>query len=565
MTSETATPPSPCGTSSPREDEEPILTPGDKNFVPTRRPGEEPERKNNVFFVYGPMFAGKSSLLIQCALALEEQQRPVLVIRPSEDTRYGDDRLRAHPKIKDPSFLKAQAQIYREKAYNDRRFVNGKLVVDKGRVSEGSEPDFLAKALQNITTPPPRRTGTTRADLTGLPSLGEEALRLADQHRQSLPCLRLSKLEGLAQLIQKASKNGGSNIRTRPTRSGPKVLFPPASKRRKVDETDLGAGEDFYRDGRAESQQLSPAPVVNRTATPVVLSGGCSREDLASGFINVSGILPNGVSSTFIDGHGPEPDHEMSTDIRTSKPVLLIDELHLFEDSHSEAGIAHLLRAAEQHALAIVVFGLEIGFTGAMPCAKLLMEAEHQDVQFLHLQGVCPHCIAFERAEVVVPARSSNSGSSGLLPASDGSFPQAGGGVSSGTTNRSTNCYTEQREDKDQSHTMDGGGRHHEHQSTPCSRRSTTSSPPALPTTIAIPTRKFSFEDRVGGAEKYRSVCDVHYAQYLARKLPGVDYRDLFPKDNRAAIRDWRVREKTDWRERDLRFESHLVEKLLAL
>ncbi|CAD7952632.1 unnamed protein product [Amoebophrya sp. A25] len=209
--------------------------------------------------------------------------------------------------------------------------------------------------------------------------------------------------------------------------------------------------------------------------------------------------------------------------------VLLIDELHLFSDSATPEGIAALFSIAGVSK--VVAFGLEIGFEGIMPSAGLLRDQANDifirrgaRVAFLRVPGVCPHCVdqASDLDENV----------------------ELGGDGDDETSRGVIGCAAG----------VPGAGL----------RAAITK-----PTVIAVPTRVFSFEDRVGGAEKYRSLCEEHYAVYLNRTLPDVEYvsatgKVLDPSDNRAAMADWHEWEASLSEESSMRDEADLLSRLLA-
>ena len=50
----------------------------------------------------GPMYAGKTTLLLQRVLWLDHQQKKILVIKPSKDNRYNEDTIVTHNQLSYP-------------------------------------------------------------------------------------------------------------------------------------------------------------------------------------------------------------------------------------------------------------------------------------------------------------------------------------------------------------------------------------------------------------------------------------------------------------------------------
>ena len=50
----------------------------------------------------GPMYAGKTSKLLQRVLWLDHQQKKILVIKPSKDNRYNEDTIVTHNQLSYP-------------------------------------------------------------------------------------------------------------------------------------------------------------------------------------------------------------------------------------------------------------------------------------------------------------------------------------------------------------------------------------------------------------------------------------------------------------------------------
>ena len=50
----------------------------------------------------GPMYAGKTTLLLQRVLWLDHQQKKILVIKPARDNRYNEDTIVTHNQLSYP-------------------------------------------------------------------------------------------------------------------------------------------------------------------------------------------------------------------------------------------------------------------------------------------------------------------------------------------------------------------------------------------------------------------------------------------------------------------------------
>eukprot|EP00392_Amoebophrya_sp_AT5.2_P010772 g10839.t1 len=463
------------------------------------------------------MFAGKTSLLMRIATELEGVGKPVMIVRPSVDTRYGTDAIRSHPPLADPAYAAAKQQLALAAAAerrrrrkggslkNVRRFVNGKLVAkgEEGWFSWTGQHVGREGLLSRF-----RGAGCKAGDGEGADNGSRAGVDVYASQRSQEEHEQVNVINYCSQEDDVVSPRGGESANrhvlerrsqswqfSQSQQSQDELLSLPCQRFAEL--------KDLLRFFRTEDPN---ACFPERDITDEEKSVARKRRRIGDLRAGAHGS-DEGNDCNVLAAPAPE----------AAPTTILIDELHLFPDSHSEAGVDCLFkllsisgppfRSSPKAVANIVVFGLDIGFNGVMPCAQLL--TKHASVRFLRLSGVCPHCL--DEAKTAGAADDANP----FVPAMR--LPPA------------TSSSGEEEEFGEQ--------------------------PPPLsrPTVIAVPIRALgsALADKVGGAEKYRSVCEKHYAEYLGGTLPDIDYEHLTSTDNRAAMAEWRREEasRDEWRE----------------
>ena len=115
------------------------------------------EDKTEVYFVYGPMFAGKTTLLISLAQKLEENGERVLVIRPCFDTRYNDGRLRSHPQLTDPQFKMAQEQLRAKLRFERQQMKQAVIAKANEKIAKANSEQKLQQGQHAVLTTKSRK------------------------------------------------------------------------------------------------------------------------------------------------------------------------------------------------------------------------------------------------------------------------------------------------------------------------------------------------------------------------------------------------------------------------